>query len=106
FQPLCQELTVAGVPQLIIGSTYSCKYPHMRILFGETGFGLVDVQTGATKQFGNNFFFCRFIASRNHSLEALYSGRRNVQLKHLAEAAFDLKQVLTKDYILVYHPVR
>jgi hypothetical protein len=95
-----------GVPELIIGSTYACKYPHMRILFGETGFGLVDVQTGASKQLGNNFFFCRFIASRHYSLETLHSGSRNLQLKHLAEAPFDLKQVLTKDYILIYHPVR
>jgi hypothetical protein len=49
FQPLCQELTVAGIPKLIIGSAYPRKYPHMRFLFGETGFGLVDVQTRPSK---------------------------------------------------------
>ena len=46
------------------------------------------------------------VHNRLHVTLQIPISSRNLQLKHLAETSFNLKQVLTKDYILIYDPIR
>jgi hypothetical protein len=78
----------------------------MRFLFAEARFGLIDAKTRPSKQLSKNRNICRVVASCHRRLEALHSGLRNVQPKHLAEAPLDLAKILTERYILIDNPIR
>src|ERR1700719_459964 len=105
LQSLGQELAVAGLSALVINPIHSCIHPDSRLFFKETGFGLIDVQAWASKQLGENRFLSRFVALCYPGLEAMQSGLRNVQLKHLAKAPFDLHHILTECHVLIDYPV-